>query len=85
MPPAAEETLSDILRHSGYFDAAGNLRIAFVVRDRLVPIAEDLANAQPTPHCPSGPAILPALPGNRGETAGQGIDLGRRGGRIPSA
>ncbi len=47
MPPAAEETLSDILRHSGYFDAAGNLRIAFVVRDRLVPIAEDLANARP--------------------------------------
>jgi CRISPR type III-A-associated protein Csm2 len=47
MPPPTEESLSDILRGSGYFDAAGNLRIDFVVRDRLVPIAKDLANAQP--------------------------------------
>lgn len=47
MPPPTEESLSDILRRSGYFDAAGNLRIDFVLRDRLVPIAKDLANAQP--------------------------------------
>jgi CRISPR type III-A-associated protein Csm2 len=47
MPPASEEPLSDILRLSGYFDAAGNLRIDFVARDRLVPIAEDMARAQP--------------------------------------
>ncbi len=47
MPPPTEEPLSDILHRNGYFDAAGNLRIEFVLRDRLVPIAEDLANAQP--------------------------------------
>jgi len=47
MPPPTEESLSEILRGSGYFDAAGNLRIDFVVRDRLVPIAEDLANGHP--------------------------------------
>jgi CRISPR type III-A-associated protein Csm2 len=46
MPPA-EEPLSDILRQGGYFDPAGNLRIEFVARDRLVPIAQDMANAQP--------------------------------------
>jgi len=47
MPPPAEQSLSDILRDSGYFDAAGNLRLDFVVRDRLAPIAEDMANAHP--------------------------------------
>lgn len=47
MPTPTEESLSDILRRSGYFDAAGNLRIDFVLRDRLVPIAKDLANARP--------------------------------------
>jgi CRISPR type III-A-associated protein Csm2 len=47
MAPPNEESLSDILRRTGYFDAAGNLRIEFVLRDRLVPIAEDMANAQP--------------------------------------
>jgi CRISPR type III-A-associated protein Csm2 len=47
MPPLAEKSLSDILRGSGYFDAAGNLRMEFVLRDRLVPIAKDLANAKP--------------------------------------
>ena len=47
MPLPTEESLSDILRRTGYFDAAGNLRTEFVVRDRLVPIAADMANAQP--------------------------------------
>ncbi len=47
MAPPTEELLSDILHDSGYFDATGNLRIDFVVRDRLVPIAKVLANAQP--------------------------------------
>jgi CRISPR/Cas system CSM-associated protein Csm2 small subunit len=46
MPPN-EESLSDILRRSGYFDAAGNLRNEFVARDRIVPIAENLSNATP--------------------------------------
>jgi len=46
MPPP-EESLSDILRTSGYFDATGNLRTEFVARNRLVPIAEDMANARP--------------------------------------
>ncbi|MBI3462701.1 MAG: type III-A CRISPR-associated protein Csm2 [Planctomycetes bacterium] len=52
MPPPNEESLSDILRRTGYFDASGNLRIEFVSRDRLVPIAKDLAGARPplTPH-----------------------------------
>ena len=47
MPLPTEKSLSDILRSSGYFDAAGNLRTDFVVRDRLVPIAEELASARP--------------------------------------
>ena len=47
MPPNTEESLSNILRRTGYFDAAGNLRAEFVARDRLVPIAEEMANAQP--------------------------------------
>lgn len=42
-----EESLSDILRRSGYFDAAGNLRNEFVARDRIVPIAEDMSSARP--------------------------------------
>ena len=48
MPAPPEESLSDILRRSGYFDAAGHLRIEFVVRDRLVPIAKALAHADPS-------------------------------------
>jgi CRISPR type III-A-associated protein Csm2 len=47
VPPPIEEPLSDILRRKGYFDAAGNLEIDFVLRDRLVPIAEALAKGQP--------------------------------------
>lgn len=47
MPRPTEDTLSDILRKSGYFDAAGNLRIEFVARDRLIPVAEAMASAQP--------------------------------------
>jgi CRISPR type III-A-associated protein Csm2 len=43
----SEESLSDILHRSGYFDAGGNLRIEFVLRDRLVPIVQNLANADP--------------------------------------
>jgi CRISPR type III-A-associated protein Csm2 len=46
MPPN-EESLSDILRRSGYFDAEGNLRNEFVARDRIVPIAEDMGRATP--------------------------------------
>jgi CRISPR type III-A-associated protein Csm2 len=47
MPSPAEEPLSEILRRSGYFDDAGNLRVDFVVRERLVPIAIDMADADP--------------------------------------
>jgi CRISPR type III-A-associated protein Csm2 len=47
MPSPAQETLSHILQRSGYFDEEGNLRMEFVVRERLVPIAEVLANADP--------------------------------------
>ncbi len=47
MPPSPEESLSDILRRSGYFDAAGNLRIEFVARDRIGPIAEEMSRAAP--------------------------------------
>lgn len=46
MPPN-EESLSDILRRSGYFDAAGNLRNEFVARERIMPIAEDMSKARP--------------------------------------
>jgi CRISPR/Cas system CSM-associated protein Csm2 small subunit len=46
MPPN-EESLSDILRRSGYFDAAGNLRNEFVVRDRIMPIAKEMSEARP--------------------------------------
>lgn len=46
MPPN-EDSLSDILRRDGYFDAAGNLRREFVVRDRIVPIAEAMSKANP--------------------------------------
>jgi CRISPR type III-A-associated protein Csm2 len=42
-----EESLSDILCRSGYFDAAGNLRNEFVARDRIVPMAEDMSRATP--------------------------------------
>jgi CRISPR type III-A-associated protein Csm2 len=47
MPPN-EESLSDILRSSGYFDAAGNLRTEFVARERMMPIAEDMSQATPS-------------------------------------
>ena len=47
MPLATEESLSDMLRQSGYFDAAGNLRNEFVARDRIMPIADDMSNATP--------------------------------------
>lgn len=46
MPPN-EESWSDILRRSGYFDAAGNLRNEFVARDHIVPIAEEMSRATP--------------------------------------
>jgi CRISPR type III-A-associated protein Csm2 len=46
MPPN-EESLSDILSRSGYFDAAGNLRNEFVARDSIVPIAEAMSRATP--------------------------------------
>jgi hypothetical protein len=42
MPPN-EESLSDILRRSGYFDAAGNLRNEFIARDWIMPIAKEYA------------------------------------------
>ncbi len=42
-----EESLSDILRRSGYFDAAGNLRPEFVSRAWIVPRAEAMANEKP--------------------------------------
>jgi CRISPR type III-A-associated protein Csm2 len=46
MPPN-EEALSDILRRSGYFDAAGNLRNEFVARDRIMRIAKNMSEAKP--------------------------------------
>lgn len=46
MPPN-EESLSDILRRSGYFDAAGNLRNEFVARERIMRIAKDMSRATP--------------------------------------
>ncbi len=39
--------LSDILRQSGYFDSAGNLRIEFVARDNVMPLAEEMSKAKP--------------------------------------
>lgn len=46
MPPN-EESPSDILRQSGYFDAAGNLRSEFVARDWIAPIAQAMSKAHP--------------------------------------
>jgi CRISPR type III-A-associated protein Csm2 len=46
MPPN-EESLSAILRRSGYFDAAGNLRNEFIVRDWILPIAKEMSEARP--------------------------------------
>lgn len=46
MPPN-KESLSDILRRSGYFDAAGNLRGEFVARDQIAPIAQAMSEAKP--------------------------------------
>lgn len=46
MPPN-EESLSDILRQSGYFDAAGNLRNEFVARDWIAPIARTMSEERP--------------------------------------
>src|SRR6516162_2260961 len=45
MPQTTEEPLSDILRRSGYFDADGNLRIEFVARDKIMPLAEQMRRA----------------------------------------
>jgi hypothetical protein len=45
--PPNEESLSDILQKTGYFDAAGNLRIEFVVRERIAPLVEDMSRAKP--------------------------------------
>lgn len=42
-----EESLSEILKKHGYFNKAGNLRPQFVTRDRIEPIARDMANATP--------------------------------------
>ncbi|HMP04585.1 MAG TPA: type III-A CRISPR-associated protein Csm2 [Gemmatales bacterium] len=42
-----EESLSDILSRSGYFDAAGNLRNEFVARDWIMPRAKALSEARP--------------------------------------
>lgn len=47
MPQTTEEPLSDILRRSGYFDADGNLRIEFVARDKIMPLAEQMRRATP--------------------------------------
>lgn len=46
MPPKVE-LLFDILRRSGYFDAAGNLRNEFVSRDWIMPIAKVMSEAMP--------------------------------------
>lgn len=45
--PQNEESLSDILRNSGYFDAEGNLRTEFVARNKVMPIAEAMSQAKP--------------------------------------
>lgn len=47
MPPTTERSFSEILRQSGYFDEAGNLRNEFVVRDSIMPLAEEMGEAQP--------------------------------------
>lgn len=47
MPAPTEESLSDILRRSGYFDAAGNLRIEFVARQQIAPLAEAMSQGRP--------------------------------------
>lgn len=47
MPQEPEESLSEILQKHGYFNKAGNLRPQFVTRDRIAPIAEDMARATP--------------------------------------
>jgi hypothetical protein len=46
MPPA-EESLSEILRRNGYFDAAGNLRAEFVVRESIQPLAKQMSDEWP--------------------------------------
>jgi CRISPR type III-A-associated protein Csm2 len=45
--PLNEKSLSDILRHSGYFDAAGNLRNEFIAREWITPIAKAMSEAEP--------------------------------------
>jgi hypothetical protein len=47
MPTTTDESLSDILRQYGYFDASGNLRNEFVTRDRIMPIAEGMSQTKP--------------------------------------
>jgi hypothetical protein len=47
VPPPTDESLSDILRQGGYFDAAGNLRPEFVSRDWMAPLAQNLSQANP--------------------------------------
>src|SRR4051794_31305069 len=47
MPPPIEDSLSDILRHSGYFDAAGNLRLEFIARDPIERLAKQMVDEWP--------------------------------------
>ena len=47
MPASAEVSLSDLLRRNGYFDAAGNLFAAFVSRDSIQPLAQQMADEWP--------------------------------------
>jgi CRISPR type III-A-associated protein Csm2 len=47
MSQEPEESLSEILKKHGYFNKAGNLRPQFVMRERIAPIAEAMANANP--------------------------------------
>ncbi|SRR5260370_31347350 len=47
MPPPTEESLSDILRRTGYFDGAGNLRLEFVARESMQSLAKQLSDEWP--------------------------------------
>jgi hypothetical protein len=47
MPPPAKESLSDILHTSGYFDMAGNLRMEFVSRESIQPLAMLMSDEWP--------------------------------------
>ena len=80
----SEASLSDILRQSGYFDSAGNLRIEFVARDNVMPLAEDMSKAKPPLTIHQVRRFFQHCRAIEAKLRGKDVDLGRRRGRLPS-